>query len=41
MAYIYHIVTPKGTYVGQAKGDYITPKWPEMSLRGNLNNCRL
>lgn len=41
MAYIYHIVTPKGTYVGQAKGDYVEPKWPEMSLRGNLNNCRL
>lgn len=41
MAYIYHIVTPKGTYVGQAKGKYFEPQWPSMSLRGNLTKCRL
>lgn len=41
MAYIYHIITPDGTYVGQASGEYIKPQWPSMSLRGNLNECRL
>lgn len=41
MAYIYHIITPDGTYVGQASGEYIKPQWPSMLLRGNLNECRL
>lgn len=41
MAYIYHIITPKGTYIGQASGQYINPDWPSQKLMGNLNKCRL
>lgn len=43
MAYIYHIVTPKGTYVGQASGDYHAPSWSDNDfLKGSgIGDSRL
>lgn len=43
MAYIYHIITPKGIYVGQASGNYHAPDWKRNdSLKGNgIGDSRL
>ena len=43
MSYIYHIITPKGIYIGQASGNYHAPNWERNdSLKGNgIGNSRL